>query len=94
MDILEQFLRFEDDCTVYSLHLACAVPPSSNPTMVNNNIRNEQVSNTPVDAMEGAADTMGWQWQQMMAGMYGQNMVGGYSMANLGPTEIQQVRYN
>jgi len=92
VDTLEQFLRFDDDCTVYSLHLACAIPPSSNPTVVNHNVRNEQVSNTPDGAMEqGAADTLGWQWQQMMAGMYGQNMVGGYSMVNLGPTEIQQL---
>eukprot|EP00090_Calanus_glacialis_P026466 TRINITY_DN41677_c0_g1_i1.p1 TRINITY_DN41677_c0_g1~~TRINITY_DN41677_c0_g1_i1.p1 ORF type:complete len:365 (+),score=163.84 TRINITY_DN41677_c0_g1_i1:147-1241(+) len=92
-ETLEKFLRFDDDCPVYSLHLACATPPPSNPTMVTNN-RTEQVIETTGGATEGAADTLAWQWQQMMAGMYGGNMVGGvggYNMVNMGHTEIQQM---
>ena len=92
-ETLEKFLRFDDDCPVYSLHLACATPPTSNPTMVTSN-RTEQVIETTGGATEGAADTLAWQWQQMMAGMYGGNMVGGvggYNMVNMGNTEIQQV---
>ena len=72
------------------MHLACTVPPS-----INNN-RREQVGDTysgsgTAGVETGAADTLGWQWQQAMMGMYGQNMMGEYNMVNLGPTEIQQV---
>jgi len=89
-DTVQNFLRFDDDCSVYTLHLACTVPPS-----INNN-RREQVGDTysgsgTAGVETGAADTLGWQWQQAMMGMYGQNMMGEYNMVNLGPTEIQQL---
>jgi len=89
-DSLQNFLRFDDDCNVYTLHLACAIPPSTNTRRE----QQEQVNNTNPSSMpqgEGTADTLGWQWQQVMAGMYGQNMMGEYNISNLGPTEIQQL---
>jgi len=91
VDIVKNFLRFDDDCSVYTLHLACTIPPS-----INNN-RGEQVVHTlsgsggAAGFAAGPADTLGWQWQQAMMGMYGQNMMGEYNMVNLGPTEIQQL---
>jgi len=90
VDIVQNFLRFDDDCSVYTLHLACTIPPS-----INNN-RREQVdslsgSGGAAGFAAGPADTLGWQWQQAMMGMYGQNMMGEYNMVNLGPTEIQQL---
>jgi len=90
VDIVQNFLRFDDDCSVYTLHLACTIPPS-----INNN-RGEQVdslsgSGGAAGFAAGPADTLGWQWQQAMMGMYGQNMMGEYNMVNLGPTEIQQL---
>jgi len=91
MDILKSFLRFDADCSVYTLHLACAAPTSTN----TNNSRREQIINTSSVAGAGveavSADTLRWQWQQAMASMYGQNMMGEYSMINLGPSEIQQL---
>ena len=84
---------------MYSLHLACATPPTTS-TNINNIVPNttrvEEDIATSRAGEEGSADSLAWQWQQMMAGMYGGNMVGewgagGYNMVNLGPTEIQQV---
>jgi hypothetical protein len=89
-DTIQNFLRFDADYSVYTLHLACAIPPSTNTRRE----QQEQGNNTnPSSVSEGeaAADTLGWQWQQVMAGMYGQNMMGEYNMGNLGPTEMQQL---
>jgi len=90
-DIVQNFLRFDDDCSVYTLHLACTIPPSNNNNNTNN--RGEQVAHTYSGSggAAGPGDTLGWQWQQAMMGMYGQNMMGEYNMVNLGPTEIQQL---
>jgi len=101
-ETLQEFLRFDDDCQVYSLHLACATPVT-NSTSINNVIpivtSREEENTGSVEEGQVTADTLAWQWQQMMAGMYqGGNIVGdwgvgasGYNMVNLGPTEIQQM---
>ena len=93
-ETLKDFLRFDAECTVYSLHLACSNPVPNTKT---NDLRTSHEPKGNLASVEvnhnlgqTTLEDLGWQWQQMMMGIYGMNVSdGGYG--SLGPTELQQV---
>jgi len=93
-ETLKDFLRFDAECTVYSLHLACSNPVPNTKT---NDLRTSHEPKGNLASVEvnhnlgqTTLEDLGWQWQQMMMGIYGMNVSdGGYG--SLGPTELQQI---
>lgn len=94
-ETLKDFLRFDTECTVYSLHLACSSPVPK--TKANDDLRtgHEPKRNLASEEVNHNLDqttlgNLGWQWQQMMMGIYGMN-VSEDVYGSLGPTELQQI---